>query len=45
MVEKQWVQTGAKWYYLKEGGMMAKSETLTIDGKEYTFGADGVWIK
>ena len=45
MVEKQWVQTGAKWYYLKEGGMMAKSETLTIDGKDYTFGADGVWIK
>ena len=45
MVEKQWVQTGAKWYYLKDGGVMAKSETLTIDGKEYTFGADGAWVK
>jgi glucan-binding YG repeat protein len=45
MVEKQWVQTAGKWYYLKEGGVMAKSETLTIDGKDYTFGADGAWVK
>ena len=29
----------------EEGGEMAKSETLTIDGKDYTFGADGALVK
>ena len=28
-------------YYLKDDGKMAKSETLVIGEKEYTFGADG----
>ena len=28
-------------YYLKDDGKMAKSETLVIGEKEYTFGVDG----
>ena len=45
-VEKAWVKSAAsgKWYYLKEEGVMAAGETLTIDGKEYKFGTDGAWV-
>ena len=42
-----WQKIGGKWYYFKGKSvdfMMARSETLTIDGKAYTFDANGVWI-
>ena len=38
-----WVKSGGKWYYLdkNKNGTMAKSETLFLDGKYYSFNADG----
>ena len=39
-----WLQQGSTWYYLKPNGAMACGETLTIGGKRYSFGANGVWI-
>lgn len=38
MMRNHWVGK----YYLKDDGKMAKSETLEIGGKEYTFDANGV---
>ncbi len=39
-----WLPDGEVWYYLKPDGKMAAGETCQIDGVEYGFGADGVWL-
>ena len=36
-----WKDLGGSWYYFDANGIMAASRTLTIDGKQYTFLADG----
>ena len=36
-----WVQVGDKWYYMDSNGVMIHDTTMNIDGKPYTFGADG----
>lgn len=40
-----WLQLGDTWYYLDEDGSMVAGETRSIDGAEYTFGDDGVWLQ
>ena len=40
-----WRMTNNKWWFGDETGWYAKSETLTIDGKSYTFDAKGYWIQ
>ena len=40
-----WLESGSTWYYLKDDGVMAASETLTIDGADYSFGPEGNWIR
>ena len=42
MVKKMWLCDGGKWYYLDANGYMVTG-TRVIDGKAYTFGANGVW--
>ena len=48
LVRSNWVQSGKSWYYLKDDGLMARNETLTLSGKEYAFKDSGVmrtgWI-
>ena len=44
MVRSHWVAGGTKWYYVKESGVMAKSESLTINGKLYNFDSNGVCL-
>lgn len=44
MVRSHWVAGGSKWYYVKESGVMAKSESLTINGKTYNFDSNGVCL-
>lgn len=41
-----WVQLGEVWYYLdpNNGGIMAANTSLTIDGTQYQFGADGAML-
>ena len=39
-----WLQSGGKWYYFTENGTMAVDCQLTIDGRVYTFDANGVLI-
>lgn len=41
MMMNHWVEDGGRKYYLKDDGVMAASETLTISGKEYTFNGSG----
>ena len=41
MAEESWVRWKGAWYYLKKGGVMAAAETLVIQGKSYTFAANG----
>lgn len=42
MLRAKWVKHNDNyWYYLKDNGIMAKSETLTIDGESYTFDTNG----
>ena len=41
MVENEWLQDGDKWYYLKEGGYMAKDEMLWIGNEIFAFLSDG----
>ncbi|MDR0992368.1 MAG: hypothetical protein LBL87_05655 [Ruminococcus sp.] len=39
-----WMKIGGKYYYFsKSSGKMLAGKTYKIDGKTYTFGADGVW--
>ena len=42
-VMNSWVKDGDSWYYVEDS--MLKDGTFTIEGKEYTFDANGVWIK
>ncbi len=44
MAENEWIQDGSAWYWLKDGGDMAHGETVTINGKDYKFADNGVWI-
>lgn len=41
-----WLDDKGKWYYLQptKGGIMAENETLTIDGKKYTFDKSGAMV-
>lgn len=36
-----WLQDGSTWYYLKDSCKMARNETLTISGTDYTFDSTG----
>jgi glucan-binding YG repeat protein len=40
-LQSTWFQDGATWYYLKDDCKMARNETLTIDGTDYTFDSTG----
>lgn len=45
MLKNHWLTTSnGKKYYLKDDGMMACDETMTISGKEYTFDASGALV-
>ena len=38
-----WIQVNGKYYYLEPAtGKLVSGGSFTIDGKSYTFGADGV---
>ena len=39
-----WRKTNNKWWFGDDSGWYAKSETLTIDGKSYTFDAKGYLV-
>lgn len=40
-----WIEEGGRWKYVDEEGHMVLSATKTIDGIQYTFGADGFWLE
>lgn len=44
MTRSKWVAGGSKWYYIKESGAMAKSESVTVNGKKYNFDSNGVCL-
>lgn len=45
MLKNHWLTTSdGKKYYLKDDGVMACDETMTISGKEYTFDASGTLV-
>lgn len=44
MAENEWIEDGSAWYWMKDGGAMAANETIAINGKEYKFADNGVWI-
>ena len=37
-----WIKADGKWYWFDENGVMVAGQNKTIDGKNYTFGNDGV---
>ncbi|MFT4106412.1 MAG: serine hydrolase [Lacrimispora sp.] len=37
-----WVQTGSKWYYIKQNGAKAANEWQKIDGVDYWFDSDSI---
>lgn len=41
MMKNHWVTSNGNKFYLKDNGVMAVNETLTISGKEYTFNGSG----
>ena len=46
MAKNEWLQINGKWYYFDENGEMLAGGTFVFtDKKEYTFDANGVWIK
>ena len=45
VMQTGWLDRGDHRFYLKESGVMAESETLTIDGKKYSFDGDGYLIE
>jgi len=46
MAKNEWVQVNGKWYYFGEDGKMYVGGTFTLtDKKQYTFDANGVWVK
>ncbi len=44
MVATKWVLYKDKWYYFDASGIMVTG-TQTINGKQYTFNSNGVWVK
>ena len=40
-----WKQNARGWWFGDTSGWYAKSCTITIDGKAYTFDAKGYWVK
>ena len=44
MAENEWILDGSAWYYIGEGGAMYAGGTYTINGADYTFADNGVWI-
>ena len=43
VTKSEWIKDGGNWYYLNASGYMVTGKQ-TIDGKTYTFKANGVWI-
>jgi glucan-binding YG repeat protein len=41
VAKSMWLKHNGAWYYLKSDGVMAASETLTINSKSYSFDATG----
>ena len=37
-----WIKADGKWYWFDENGVMVAGQNKTIDGKNYTFGNDGI---
>lgn len=44
LMKTGWLKSGGQWYYLDSSGAMLASTTKTINGKSYTFDANGVCI-
>jgi glucan-binding YG repeat protein len=44
MRQSAWLKAGGNWYYFDSNGAMLASTTRKIDGKTYTFDANGRWI-
>ena len=44
MQANQWIAGKDGWYYMKNDGAMAKNETLTINGKPYSFNTSGICL-
>lgn len=42
LCRNRWIQENGQWKYVDELGCMVSSVTRTIDGVQYTFGADGI---
>ena len=40
-----WKKNARGWWYGDMSGWYAKNATITIDGKRYTFDANGYWVK
>ena len=46
MASNEWLQINGKWYFFDVDGRMLSGGTWTLsDKKEYTFDANGVWVK
>ena len=46
MAKNEWMQINGKWYFFDEDGRMLANGTYVIsDSKQYTFDANGVWVK
>ena len=39
-----WIKDNSLWYYLDNSGAMYSNGIYTIDGKSYTFKANGAWL-
>ncbi len=40
-----WKKIGESWYYLDESGVMLKDLTRNINGVDYRFDANGIWVE
>lgn len=43
-MNKGWLNVDGTWYWMNESGAMASGTTVSINGMDYTFNEDGVWI-
>lgn len=43
-LKNQWAYIDKMWYYFDSRGYIIQNQTATINGKKYTFNADGVWV-
>ncbi|MGM9615709.1 MAG: hypothetical protein ACI3W7_09330 [Oscillospiraceae bacterium] len=43
-MKNAWLKSGGYWYWFKSNGVMAASETLTINGTKYKFNSSGRWV-